>query len=220
MPVDSVIVEKSGSKVTLTLNRPEAINALSLALLQSLDSALDEVEKDDQIKVIVLRGNGPRGFSSGLDRKEGSVREGEGREAFFKVFYGLMCRIDTFPKAVISLIHGHCIAAGAQLATAADIVIAADNLQLLEPELRGGAFAQEDWPRRLSRMLGPIKAKYYLFAGEPFTAQQALDLGLVSKVVPADELDATGDRLADQIAAYSPIGVPRVLRLVDEESGV
>ena len=222
MPEDSVIIEKSGPKLTLSLNRPEVINALSPAVLKSIESAFDEAERDDEIKVVILRANGTRGFSSGLDRKHSDEhREGYAKVVFYRFFYGLIHRIDTFPKPVISLVHGHCVGAGAQLAIAADIIIAADNLQLLEVELRGsGAFAQEDWPRRLSRLLGPIKAKYYLLATAPFTGQQALEMGLVSKVVPADELDIAGNGLADQIATYSAIGVPRMLRLVDEESGV
>ena len=218
MPDAPVLVERSGPKLTLTLNRPEVINAFNADVFRIINEALDNAERDAEIHVVVLRAIG-RGFSSGLDRKAmETMRSGDGEySTFFDTFYGLMRRVDAFPKPVIALIHGHCIAAGAQLATAADIVIAGESLRLFEPELRGGFWNTEDWPRRLARTFGPATAKLYMMWGEPFSADQALKAGLVSMVVPDDELTAIGDGVADRLATFAPDGVSKALAVVDDE---
>jgi enoyl-CoA hydratase/carnithine racemase len=218
--IERAPVEGAGEKMILTLNRPERVNALTEGVLKAIGDALDEAERDENVRVIVLRGAGPKGFCSGLDRADMARLADEGRRMdIFTLIYGLAKRIDAFPKPVISLVHGHCIAAGGQLATAADLVIAAEDAKIVEPEMRMGGFNDESWARRLGRTLGPVRAKRYVLLAEPLSGREALDLGMVSLVVPEADLWATGDRLADQIAGYLPHVVTKTLQLIDEGAG-
>lgn len=220
MSDDQLLVEKSGSKLIISLNRPQVVNALTEGMLVGINAALDEAEKDDSVLVVVLRGNGGKGFCSGLDRKDMArmSEEGRGRE-IFGLIYGTAKRIDAFDKPVVSIIHGHTIAAGGQLATAADLIVAGENLKLVEPEMRSTGFNDESWPVRLGRTLGPVRAKRYVLLAEPVSGQEALQLGLVSLCVPNDELEETGLRLADQIAGYLPNVVRSTLKLIDSGAG-
>lgn len=218
MAEDLVLIEKSGSKLTITLNRPEAINALTVEMFDAINKGLDQAQADDEVRVVVLKGAGTRGFSSGLDRKEMEKLRGEGSLAIYHGVYGTAKRIDTFPKPVIALIQGHCIAAAGQLATAADFIIAGESLKILEPELRMGGFNDESWPLRLGQTLGPIRAKAYVLMGVPLSAEEALRVGLVSLVVPDSELEATGDKWAEQFATYQPNVVTKTLEAIDRGS--
>ncbi|GIW06798.1 MAG: enoyl-CoA hydratase [Dehalococcoidia bacterium] len=221
--VERIAVESGGEKMVITLNRPERVNALTESVLQGLHAALDEAERDEAVRVIVLRGAGPKGFCSGLDRADMARLADEGRrmDIFTGPFgiYPTAKRIDAFPKPVISLVHGHCIAAGGQLASAADLIIAAEGAKIVEPEMRMGGFNDESWAMRLGRILGPVRAKRYVLLAEPISGREAYELGLVSLVVPDEELWATGDRLADQIAGYLPHVVSKTLALIDRGSG-
>ncbi|MCL6648860.1 MAG: enoyl-CoA hydratase/isomerase family protein [Chloroflexi bacterium] len=216
--------EAGGEVMTLTLNRPERVNALTEAMFQQLNAALDEAERDDAVRVIVLRGAGPKGFCSGLDRAEIARLAEAGRRldlfTGLNGIYRVAWRVDRFPKPVLSLVHGHCIAAGCQLATAADLIIAAENAQIVEPEMRMGGFNDESWARRLGRTLGPVRAKRYLLLASPLSGREAYELGLVSLVVPDEDLLTTGERLANQIASYLPHVVSQTLRMIDEGAGM
>lgn len=219
---ESVLVERSGPKLTITLNRPEAINALNEAVFAGINAALDEAEKDDDVRVVLLRGAGPRGFCPGLDLKDVSRLRDQaggalsGARSLVVQLYGTAKRIDEFPKPVISLIHGHVVAGGCQLATAADLVIASDNLRMQEVELQRGMWFDHSYLKRLTRLLGPAKTKAFVLMSEPLSAQQAFELGLVSLVVPNDELQAAGERLADKVASYSPSAISLTLSVIDK----
>lgn len=221
---EGILVERfpgatGGEKMVITLNRPERVNALTEGMLAGLHAALDAAEGDPAVRVVVLRGAGPKGFCSGLDRAEMARLADDGRRMDIFIgphgIYPTAKRVDAFPKPVISLVHGHCIAAGGQLATAADLIIAAEGARIVEPEMRMTGFNDDSWAMRLGRVLGPVRAKRYVLLAEPVSGREAYELGLVSLVVPDDELWAVGDRLADQIAGYRPEVVAKTLALID-----
>ncbi|MFN8535278.1 MAG: enoyl-CoA hydratase/isomerase family protein [Dehalococcoidia bacterium] len=214
-----VLVERRGPKLYLTLNRPEVINALTLDMLRIVDRALDEAERDEAIRVILLQGVGERGFCAGLDTMALAELQERGAEEGPLTFVRLTAiakRLDSFAKPVIALIYGHVIAAGAQLATAADVVIAGESLKLLDTELRATGLTDESWPIRLGRTLGKLRANRLLLLGERLDASTAQQLGLVTLVVPDDQLIATGEGIADRIAGYEPAAVARTLLLVEQ----
>lgn len=217
--VERTSVEGAGEKMTITLNRPERVNALTEGVFLALHAALDEAEHDEAVRVVILRGAGPKGFCSGLDRADMARLAEEGRRLDLftgpQGVYSTAKRIDAFPKPVISLVHGHAIAAGVQLATAADLIIAAENSKIVEPEMRMGGFNDESWALRLSRTIGPVRAKRYILLAEPLSGREAYELGLVSLVVPDDELWATGDKIANQIAEYIPQVVSKTMAMID-----
>jgi enoyl-CoA hydratase len=219
MSDEPVLVERKGPKLYITLNRPQAINALTLEMLRIIDRALDEAERDEEVRVVILRGAGDRGFCSGLDTKvlaELRERGAEEGPLTFVRLYAVAKRLDSFPKPVITLVHGHCIAAGAQLATAGDIVLAGESLKLLENELRSTGFNDESWAIRLGRNLGKLRANRFLLLMERLDGPTAQQLGLVTLVVPDDQLAAKGEEIADQIASYLPEVVSRSLLLVEQ----
>jgi enoyl-CoA hydratase/carnithine racemase len=208
-----VLVERSGGKVTITLNRPEVVNALNSEMFHIINGALDEAEKSADINVVVFQGNGDRGFCSGLDRNAiaGPVSLGD-------YIYPLGRRVDRFPKPVVSLIHGHVIAAGCQLATAGNLIIAGESLKIRDFEVRSTKFGDDDYPARLLRRMGTLRLQTFLLTIDTFSAHQAQELGLVSMVVPDDQLREVGHRYADQIAGFKPDGVRYTLGLIDRLS--
>lgn len=223
MAESELIVERAslaagGESLTIALNRPDKVNAMTESMLAAMDAALDEAERDDEVRVVLLRGTGSRGFCAGLDRPEMDRYFDQGIRPAANVaeMYRLAKRIDVLPKPVISLVHGHCIGAGTQIAAAADIVIAAEGARISEPEPRMGGFADDEWLRRIGHVMGPMRAKSYLLIGTPLSGREAVEAGIASMVVPdADLLDA-GQRVAERLADAQPVIVARTLRLVDE----
>lgn len=205
-----VLVERSGGKLTITLNRPEVVNALNPEMFHLINGALDEAEKNDEITAVVMQANGEKGFCAGLDRNAIS-----GPVPLMDYIYPLGRRVDRFPKPVISLIFGHVIAAGCQLATAGDLIIAGEGLKIRDFELRSTKFGDDDYPARLLGRMGSLRLKTFLLTIDTFSAQQAQELGLVSMVVPDDQLREVGHRYADQIAGFKPAGVQYTLGLID-----
>lgn len=198
------------------LNRPETHNAQNTQMIMDLDAAMQHAAADPDVRVVVLAGRG-KSFSSGHDLKrtiEGNAelellaqrRTAEGRlEHELSVFYQKCLVIRDLPKPTIAQVHGHCIAAGMMVAAMCDLIIAADNAVFSNPVLRMGGVGVEilfePWE------LGIRKAKELLFTGDTFSADEAYRLGMVNRVVPADQLDAAVDTLAERIARMPPVAL-------------
>ncbi|RNL62468.1 enoyl-CoA hydratase [Nocardioides marmoriginsengisoli] len=202
----------SGGVRRIRLDRPDARNAQSPALLYDLDRALLEAAQDPATKVIVLSGNGPH-FSSGHDLRDPSRPEPgstvgtwgefeapgcEGRLAVEEELYlGLCRRWREIPKPTIAQVHGKVMAAGLMLAWVCDLIVAADDTEFLDPVVAFGMPGVEYFLHPWE--LGPRRAKHMLFTGEPVSARDALALGMVSDVAPVDELEGRVDALAERI---------------------
>jgi len=189
---------------TLTLNRPHARNALSMALMAELLAALDALAKDETAKVVVLAGAGPA-FCAGHDLKE--LRAGADRAAHRAVFQRcseLMLAITRLPKPVIARVHGIATAAGCQLVATCDLAVAADDARFATPGVNIGLFCSTPMVA-LSRAVGRKPALEMLLTGEAVGAARAAEIGLVNRVVPAARLDAAVAELAATIAAKSPL---------------
>jgi enoyl-CoA hydratase len=208
-----VLYDVGGSVATITLNRPEAANAQSMALINALDEAFDLAERDDDVRVVVLAGKGKH-FSSGHDLKElvgpesGALRDlrstPEGKFHHEQEMYVEKCRrIHDFRKPTIAAVQGRCVAGGLMLACMCDIIIASDDAVFSNPVLRmSGAAVEllvEPWE------MGIRKAKEFLLAAEELDAEEALRVGLVNRVVPRDELESSAAELAARIALVPPI---------------
>ncbi len=188
---------------TLTLNRPEARNALSMKLMGALIDALDAVRVDPTVKVVVLAANGPV-FSAGHDLKE--MRSDTRREAYAEVFSRcsqLMTSIVRLPKPVIAKVHAMATAAGCQLVASCDLAIAADTAHFATPGVNIGLFCSTPMVA-LSRNVGRKAAMEMLLTGRPIDAAEAMRIGLVNRAVPGDQLDAAVAELAGVLAAKSP----------------
>ncbi|MGO9342779.1 MAG: enoyl-CoA hydratase [Acidimicrobiales bacterium] len=208
-----VLYDVGGPVATITLNRPEAANAQSMALIEALDQAFDLAESDDDVRVVVLAARGKH-FSSGHDLKElvgpdsAALREvrstPEGKFHHEQAMYVEKCRrIHDFRKPTIASVQGRCIAGGLMLACMCDIIVASEDAVFSNPVLRmSGAAVEllvEPWE------MGIRKAKEFLLAAEELDAQEALRVGLVNRVVPRDELESSTAELAARIALVPPI---------------
>ena len=191
---------------TLTLNRPAARNALSAALMSDLRDAFDAIAKDAGVKVVIVAANGPA-FCAGHDLKE--MRANPGRqnyEALFAQCSRLMLAITRLSRPVIAKVHATATAAGCQLAATCDLAVAADGARFATPGVNIGLFCSTPMVA-LSRAVGRKPAMEMLLTGTAIDAAEALRLGLVNRVVAADDLDTETWDLAAAIAAKSPLTV-------------
>ena len=188
----------------LTLNRPQARNALSRGLMTALEGALETVAADKAVKVVVIAGAGPA-FCAGHDLRE--IRAEPGRaayEALFAQCSRLMTRIVRLPKPVIARVHGVATAAGCQLVASCDLAVAAETARFATPGVNIGLFCSTPMVA-LSRAVGRKQAMEMLLTGELVDAARAREIGLINRVVPEAQLDEAVTALARQIAAKSPL---------------
>jgi enoyl-CoA hydratase/carnithine racemase len=185
----------------LTLNRAEKRNALSLEVMRELIAALDEIAADRTLRVVILRGLGPA-FSAGHDLRELLERSVEAYREIFDVCVTLMERIQRIPQPVIAQVDGIATAAGCQLVATCDLAIASSGAKFATPGVKIGLFCSTPMVA-LTRAIGRKRAMEMLLTGEFIDAATAAEWGLVNRVVPPAEIDATVDALARKIADAS-----------------
>jgi enoyl-CoA hydratase len=186
----------------LTLNRPQKLNALSVALLSELVRCLRDAERDTSVGCVVLSGRG-RAFSAGADIAD---QHEHGEEVVFHP--GRLDdwrEIENFPKPLVAAATGYVLGGGNELAMMADIIIAGDDARFGQPEIKIGIFPGDGGTQRLVRAVGKSLAMQMILTGEPISAETALRAGLVSEVVPSNEAAGRAVELAACIARYSPI---------------
>jgi 2-(1,2-epoxy-1,2-dihydrophenyl)acetyl-CoA isomerase len=206
----TLIVERGGAVATITLNRPDARNAIDLTMRQELVAALDEVEGDAAARVLILTGAGGH-FCAGGDVKSMRARRstaGEGR-ARVEMLNRMVVRLFDFPRPTVAMVDGYAVGAGTNLALCCDLVVASERARFGELFNKIGLVPDGGGTWLLSRLVGLARAKELIFTGEVFDAVEAARIGLVNRVVPAVELERATRALAETIAA----GPPGVLRL-------
>jgi 2-(1,2-epoxy-1,2-dihydrophenyl)acetyl-CoA isomerase len=201
-----VLYDKRGSIATLTLNRPETLNAMNEAMMAELERLLMAVEADAEVRAVILTGTG-RGFSSGGDQKRDRNAEGEGK--FFATDLGgnvvdrlnrCVLRLQRLPKPVIGCINGVAAGAGCNLALATDLRIAADTARFVEAFSRIGLVPDGGGTYFLPRLVGMARAMELILLADIIDAQEALRIGLVNWVVPAEQLATETYKLAERLA--------------------
>lgn len=201
---DILLRHDTGAVATLTLNRPQARNALSMDLMHVLDAQLADIAGDRAIHAVIIAANGPA-FCAGHDLRE--VRATPTRSAYQDLFAtcsALMQRIVRLPKPVIAQVHGVATAAGCQLVATCDLAVAADTARFATPGVNIGLFCSTPMVA-LSRAVGRKAAMEMLLTGELVTAARARELGLVNRIVPDSDLAAATMELAQAIAGKSPL---------------
>jgi enoyl-CoA hydratase/carnithine racemase len=198
---DDILFERDGGTALVTLNRPEKRNALSLHMLEELTACFRAVGNDPGLRAVILRANGPA-FSAGHDISEMSGRDGGFYRQLFEACTALMETIQSIPQPVIAQVHAMATAAGCQLVASCDLAIAAAEARFATPGVKIGLFCSTPMVA-LSRAVGARRAMEMLLTGEPISAQDAVDAGLVNRVVPAAELAAATRALAAKIAGSS-----------------
>ncbi len=210
-------VEKTGGIATLTLNRPQAMNALNRELRQALAESFRSLANDKTTRVIIITGAG-RAFCAGMDLKEAS--EGPADEAAFSGEADVIGAMAAFEGPIIGAINGHAITAGFELALACDILIASTEAKFADTHVRVGMLPGWGLSQRLPRLIGVNRAKEVSFTGNFIGAGQAERWGLVNSVVPPDQLLPACQKLASDIASSDPSVIARYKRLINEGYGM
>ena len=212
-----VTIERDGPVAVVTMNRPEAMNALSKGLRAELAAAMVEVNADDSIRAVVLTGAGTRAFTAGLDLKElGADTSNLGAANAEDALANPVKAIEQCKKPVIGAINGVAITGGFEVALACDILIASENARFADTHARVGIMPGWGLSQKLSRLIGISRAKELSLSGNFLDAHTACAWGLVNRVVAADELLATAKRLAADIATADPGMVQAYKALIDE----
>ncbi len=208
-----VEVERRDRVAIVTLNRPEARNAVNGELAHAMEAALDELETDDAIAVVILTGAGST-FCAGADLKR--VAKGKGFELATEKggFGGIVTRV--FPKPLIAAVNGPALAGGFEIVLTCDLVVAADHARFGLPEAKRGLFAAAGGLIRLPKRIPLAVATELAITGDPIDAARALELGLVNRVVAGVEVMSTALELAERIAANGPLAVCNTLKMVRE----
>ena len=206
------LFEVSNHVATITLNRPEAMNALNPELRYALSTHFDEVERNTDIWLAVVTGAGDRAFCAGADLKHRSVERqaSEEQRAEWRKMAAETRPVTErwhFPKPLIAKVNGFALGGGLEIAMACDIIVAAEQAELGQPEPRRGLIAGAVGVHRLPRQIGLKAAMGYLLTGRHMTAQRAYELGLVNQVVPAEQLDAAVDEWITDILRCAPLAV-------------
>lgn len=203
-PYRTIRLERSGAVALLTLTRPERVNAINKAMLGELRHALDAVEGDDALRVLVVKGAGGN-FSSGFDLKEQMETRPSGFEVWRDILdrdFSTVMRFWHLKKPTIAAVQGYCLAGGCELALACDITIAAADAIFGEPELKFGAGIVV---MLLPWLVGPKRAKEIILSGaDRIPAAEAAQIGLINRVVPADQVEAAALALAGHLAVIDP----------------
>jgi len=194
-------IEDTAGVRTLVLNRPERRNALSLALLQDLISALAETAADTSVHAVVVRGEGPA-FCAGHDLSEMTGCSLPAARELFDTCSELMMAIHRLPQPVIAQVHGIATAAGCQLVAACDLAIASEDARFATPGVRIGLFCSTPMVE-VSRAVGRKRALEMLLTGDPIDAPTAAEWGLINRVVPLERLAQKTHELAERIAGAS-----------------
>jgi enoyl-CoA hydratase len=200
-----VLYEKQEQVATLTLNRPESLNALNTELLTELRAVLKDAEADAAVRVVMITGTGGKAFCAGADVAELLKRTPEEARAFSQWFQGIFTLIETIRKPVIAKIHGFCLGGGLELVLACDFRIASDKSVFGLPEVNLAIIPGGGGTQRLPRLIGKTKALQMLMTGEQINAMDAERLTLVNEIVPADELDRAVDEFVQKLRAKSPV---------------
>jgi enoyl-CoA hydratase len=209
-------LEKKGNVAIATIDRPKALNALNSEVLNDLNTLVDEVNADEEIRVLILTGSGEKSFVAGADIGEMSnLTKAEG-EAFGKKGNDVFRRIETLPIPVIAAVNGYALGGGCELAMSCDIRICADTAVFGQPETGLGITPGFGGTQRLARLIGPGMAKQLIYSARNIKADEALRIGLVNAVYPLEELMSAAEKLADTIAKNAPIAVRACKKTINE----
>lgn len=214
MAFSNLLVEDRGAVRRITLNRPDKLNALNRATLTELHTAFEAAGADEAIRAVVLTGAGPKAFVAGADIAEMNGLSPVQARDFSRHGQRLMTRIEQLGKPVLAMINGFALGGGLELAMACHLRIAADSAKLGQPEVNLGLIPGFGGTQRLLRLVGRGAALELCLLGTPIDAARAAQIGLVTRVVPADQLEAEADKWAEQLAAAAPQALRGVLDAV------
>ena len=211
-----ILLEKKGGVAIALINRPKALNALNSEVLNDLNTMIDEINADPEIRVLILTGSGEKAFVAGADIGEMSTLTKAEGEAFGKRGNDAFRKLETLPIPVIAAVNGYALGGGCELAMACDIRICSDAAVFGQPETGLGITPGFGGTQRLARLIGPGMAKQLIYSARNIKADEALRIGLVNAVYPAEELLPAAEKLAETIAKNAPIAVRACKKAINE----
>ena len=215
----AVLAEKRGHVLLVTLNRPEARNAVNLAVTTGVGEALDYAEDTADVWCVIVTGAGDRAFCAGADLKAAAAGELGGDDERLRRWGFAGYVTHHISKPTIAAVNGFALGGGTEITLASDLAVAADIAAFGLPEVKRGIFAGAGGAFRLPRQIPDKIAMEVMLTGEPLSAQRALELGLVNRVVPFDELLPAAFELADRILANAPVAVQVTKRIAKGITG-
>ena len=210
-----VDIEKKGKYAVITINRPDALNALNSQVLDDLGAVLDGIDTDE-IRAVVLTGAGEKSFVAGADIGEMSTLSKAEGEAFGKKGNDLFRRIETFPVPFIAAVNGFALGGGCEIAMSCDIRICADSAVFGQPEVGLGITPGFGGTQRLARLVSPGMAKQMIYTARNIKADEAYRIGLVNAVYPLEELLPAAEKMAETIAKNAPIAVRNCKKAIND----
>ncbi len=203
--------------LTITVNRPEKMNALNKDVIEELGKAMDEVYQNDEIKTVIITGAGEKAFVAGadisefltLDHEGGAALAQKGRENVFD-------KIENCPKPVVAAVNGFALGGGCELAIACHFRIASANAKFGQPEVNLGLIPGYGGTQRLTQLVGKGKAMELMMTGDMISADEAKALGLVNHVVPIEELLNKANEIVQKIQLKAPVAVSKIIACVNE----
>ena len=200
MKFENILYDKKDKIAHITLNRPKYLNALCDQLIKELNYLLDRLEKDDEVNVVVLKGS-DKVFAAGADINE--MKDLKLISHIKKDFIKPWEKISTFKKPIIASVSGYALGGGCEIAMMCDIIIAAENAKFGQPEINLGTIPAAGGTQRLVKAVGKSKAMELVLSGAIINAEEALQFGLISKIVPVNSLEQETNNLAKSIASKS-----------------
>jgi enoyl-CoA hydratase len=211
----SVDLRQENGVCTITINRPDVLNALSTQVIEELEKALEGIARDERARVVIIAGAGEKAFSAGADIAEMKGKTQQDAYAFSRKAHEVFRKIQELPQPTIAAVHGVALGGGCELAMACDMRIASEKARFGQPEVGLGVIPGWGGTQRLPRLVGLPKAMEFILSGRIFSAQEAADVGLVNRVVPADQLQEEVLRLAEAISSKGPHAVRRAKQAVN-----
>ncbi len=216
--MEHVLVNIENNICTITLNREKSMNSISIALLDELIKSFEEIRFNEKVRVVIITGVGEKAFCAGADLKERlSLSEKEVKQFIYKIRTGFNM-IANFPKPVIAGVNGIALGGGTELALACDIRIASSNAKMGLTETKLAIIPGAGGTQRLPRIIGFAKAKELIFTGRQIDSKEALEIGLVNKVVPLSELIRESIMMAEIICENAPIAIEQAKKAINRGS--
>jgi enoyl-CoA hydratase len=216
MTFDNLLVERGDGAAIVTINRPTVLNALNSATIDELRRVMLDLKRDDAVRAIVVTGAGEKSFVAGADINELAVQTPTSGREHALTGQHVFDVIENLGKPVIAAINGFALGGGCELAMACTLRIAADSAKLGQPEINLGLLPGYAGTQRLPRLVGKGRAMELILTGAPISADEALRIGLVNRVVPVAELMTEARKLAGQLAKSAPVAMRYIISAINK----
>lgn len=212
---ENVLLKKDGRVATVTLNRPDVLNALNAQTIAELDHAFEDIAGDDAMQVTIVTGSGDKAFAAGADISELARHDALSGQAMAEKGQRVFRRLETMGKPSIAAVNGFALGGGCELAMACTIRFASDRAKFGQPEVNLGIIPGYAGTQRLSRLVGKGVAMDLTLTGRMVGAEEALQMGLVTRVVPHEELLAAARATADTLLDKGPLALRAAMDVID-----